>query len=283
VAPLPLPSNAGAARYDELLRAYTGLQEDNVRLRQEQQRRTVALASAAHELKTPLSIMCGYLELLLKEKLGPLSDRQRQVLGAMQANGSRLQQFVKDFLTYSGLETGNLTAQFEVGDLNTCLLEVYGIWLARFQEKGVALYFPINERLPQFAFDYHKVQRVVSNLLENAYNCTPAGGTVWVTAEPYAWDRRMRQAAAIGMERRCAFSNEANSVRVTVCDTGPGIAPEYHQEIFEDFVSLAENHGSGLGLAIARRLVQAQLGTIWVESEVGAGSRFCFLLPLHPF
>lgn len=276
---------AGAMPYEELFREYLRLQQENARLQQETRRCTVALASAAHELKTPLAVMNGYLELLMKEKLGPLCDRQRHVLGAMQGSGTRLQQFIQDFLTYTSFETGSLTAQFEFGDLNACLADLYNIWLPRFQEKGVALYFPVNERLPQFPFDYHKVQRVVSNLLENAYNCTPAGGTVWLTAEPYAWDRRMRQTLEFGIERRRTFSNEANSVRVTVCDTGPGIAPEYHQQIFEDFVSLQQSethHGSGLGLAIARRLVQAQLGTIWVESELGAGSRFCFLLPLRP-
>ncbi len=283
--PSAVPQYVGAIPYEELFREYLRLQQENARLQQETRRCTVALASSAHELKTPLAVMNGYLELLMKEKLGPLSDRQRHVLSAMQASGSRLQQFIQDFLTYTSFETGKLAAEFELGDLNGCLADLYNIWLARFQEKGVALYFPANDRLPRFPFDYHKVQRVVSNLLENAYTCTPPGGTVWLTAEPYAWDRRMRQTLEFGVERRRTFSNEANSVRVTVCDTGPGIAPEYHQQIFEDFVSLQQSehhHGSGLGLAIARRLVQAQLGTIWVESELGAGSRFCFLLPLRP-
>jgi signal transduction histidine kinase len=74
-------------------------------------------------------------------------------------------------------------------------------------------------------------------------------------------------------------------VRVTVADTGKGIAPEFHQEVFEDFFRVPgdENHarGAGLGLAIARRLVQLHEGKIWVESELGAGSKFCFLLPLR--
>ncbi|HLK33565.1 MAG TPA: ATP-binding protein, partial [Terriglobales bacterium] len=74
--------------------------------------------------------------------------------------------------------------------------------------------------------------------------------------------------------------------KVSVSDTGPGIAPEFHQEIFDDFVRLpqagASAEGVGLGLAIARRLVQAFGGKVWVESELGAGSKFCFLLPLRP-
>src|SRR6202162_259098 len=77
-------------------------------LRERFQRTTNALASAAHDLKTPLSILNGYVELLHSEKLGPLSDRQRAVLHDMQANGKRLQQFIQDFLTFSALETGGL-------------------------------------------------------------------------------------------------------------------------------------------------------------------------------
>ncbi len=264
--------------HDELLRAY-------VQLQQQTEARTVALASAAHELKTPLGILAGYLQLLLDERLGRLSDDQCGVLKAMQASCARLQQFTHNFLAYATLETRTLAANIQDGDLNRCLNEVYEIWLARFQEKGVALYFPANDKLAAFAFDHHKVQRVVSNLLENAHACTPSGGTVWLSAEPYFWERRTRQLTDVAQERRWGSCARPNAVRLSVCDTGPGIAPEHHQDIFDDFVSLpppGQSRGSGLGLAIARRLVQAQNGKIWVESEVGSGSRFSFLLPLNP-
>lgn len=265
--------------YKDLLEAY-GRQEREIG------QRTMALATMAHELKTPLAIIVGYIELLLSQRAGPLSDRQRQILEDCQSNCARLQKFVQDYLVYSALEAGKIHMKFEQGDLNACLSEVCSYWQGRFQAKGVALYFPKSPKLEPFEFEYHKVQQVVSNLLENALKFISPGGTVWLTAEPYRWERRTRQGAALTVERRKEMAATANSARVTVADTGPGIAPEYHQEIFDDFFKVPDQEdqsgGSGLGLAIARRLVHAHGGKIWVESEPGAGSKFSFLLPLQP-
>ena len=265
--------------FEELLQSFE-------RLQSESRRRTTALAHAAHELKTPLAIMAGYLDLLLSDKLGPLSDRQRQILEDMRANGTRLQQFIHDFLTYSALETGNVSMRFEMADLNACLSEVCSFWLHRFHQQGVALYFLANEKLNPFPFDNFKVQHIVSNLLDNALKFTPSGGTVWLNAEPHAWERRAGKSERIVGDRRKQAVAVPNSVRVSVSDTGVGIAPEFQQEIFEDFTKSSQNknsQGMGLGLSIARRLVQAHGGRIWMESQPGSGTKFSFLIPLNPF
>src|SRR5579864_5600870 len=256
---------------ENLLQEYT-------ELRARFQRTTNALASAAHDLKTPLSILNGYVELLQSEKLGPLSDRQRDVLRDMQASGKRLQQFIQDFLTFSALETGGLRMHFEQGNINECLSEVCRLWSSRFQEKGIALYFLANDKLPQFPFDAPKLERVISNLLENAYKFTPQGGTVWLHAEPHMWDRRAAAVPSVS-ERRRQNLNHPNAVKVSVSDTGPGIPAEFHFEVFDDFFRLPgteAQEGMGLGLAIARRLVHGMGGKIWVESD--AGCKFSFLI-----
>jgi len=259
------------------------LQEYN-ELRERFQRTTNALASAAHDLKTPLSILNGYVELLHSEKLGPLSERQREVLRDMQSSGKRLQQFIQDFLTFSALETGGLRLQFEPSNINDCLSDVCRLWSRPFQEKRLALYFLPNEKLPVFPLDAPKVERVVSNLLENAFKFTPSGGTVWLHVEPHMWDRR---AAALpsSAERRRQNLSHPNAAKVSVSDTGPGIPPEFHLGVFDDFFRLPNNEGEdgmGLGLAIARRLVQGMGGKIWVENDPGGGSKFSFLLPYKP-
>mgnify|MGYP001408567922 CR=1 FL=1 len=253
-------------------------------LRERFQRTTNALASAAHDLKTPLSILNGYVELLHSEKLGPLSERQRDVLQDMRESGKRLQQFIQDFLTYSALEIGGLRMQFETGDLNDCLSGVCRLWSNRFQQKGIALYFLANDKLPIFPFDGPKVERIISNLLENSFKFTPQAGTVWLHAEPYMWERRATSVPSAS-ERRRQNVPQPNSVKVSVSDTGPGIPAEFHLEVFDDFFRLpgTENkEGMGLGLAIARRLVQGMSGKIWVESDPGAGCKFSFLIPFKP-
>lgn len=264
---------------EELLRAYQRLQEKN-------RQSSVALASAAHELRTPLSVMSGYVDVLLGEKLGPLNERQRQILLEMQSSSSRLEHFIQDFLTFSALETGKLTLVSETSDLNACLAEIAGFWLLRFKEKGVALYHVPAENMKPFVFDYYKIQHVVSNLLHNSLKFTAAGGTAWLAAEPYVWERRSRPQTAAAGDRRARKQHSFNAVRVTVSDTGIGIAPEFQQEVFDDFFKLSDagdaRKGMGLGLAIARRLVNAHGGKIWVESEPAFGSKFRFLLPLKP-
>lgn len=244
-------SDEGIPNQAELPRAYSELQERF-------QRTTNALGSAAHDLKTPLAILNGYVELLQSEKLGPLNDRQREVLGDMQSSGKRLQQYIQDFLTFSALETGGLKMRFETANLNDCLSDVCRLWSTRFQEKGLALYFLPNEKLPVFPFDPPKLQRVISNLLENSFKFVPQGGTVWLHAEAYMWERRATSQPAASGERRRQDISQPNSVKVSVSDTGPGIPAEFHQEVFDDFFRLPGNEsqeGMGLGLAIVRRLV----------------------------
>lgn len=272
-----LPAAADVPSPENLLQEYN-------ELRGRFQRTTNALASAAHDLKTPLAILNGYVELLHSEKLGTLSDRQREVLRDMQSSGKRLQQFIQDFLTFSALETGGLRMQFAPGNINDCLSEVCRMWSNRFQEKGIALYFLANDKLPIFPLDAPKLERVVSNLLENAFKFTPPGGTVWLHAEPHMWDRRTA-ALPSAAERRRQNLSHPNSVKVSVSDTGPGIPPEFYLEVFDDFFRLPtteDQEGMGLGLAIARRLVHGMEGKIWVESDPGGGCKFSFLVPYKP-
>jgi signal transduction histidine kinase len=259
--------------YRNLLAAYLKLQEVN-------RQKTVFLASAAHELKTPLAVIKGYYDLMLTGSLGKLSDKQKDILEESKESCERLVRLVSMFLNYSALESGKLVLQLRENDLRDCLDEVAKRWSEAFQRKGVKLEAACDPSIPNFRFDYQKVQQAAANLLDNALKHTPAGGTVTLHAGPHFWERRVAEVAPI-QERRRFRLPRPNSVEVSVADNGPGIPAEHHQEIFEDFVRVDRNTtGMGLGLAIAKRLIQAHRGKIWVESEPTRGSKFTFLLPM---
>jgi signal transduction histidine kinase len=259
--------------YRNLLAAYLKLQEVN-------RQKTVFLASAAHELKTPLAVIKGYYDLMLAGSLGKLSDKQRDILEESKESCERLVRLVSMFLNYSALESGKLVLQLRENDLRDCLDEVAKRWSEAFQRKGVKLEASFDPSIANFRFDYQKVQQAAANLLDNALKHTPGGGMVTLHAGPHFWERRVSEVAPI-QERRRFRLPRPNSVEVSVADTGPGIPAEHHQEIFEDFVRVDRNTtGMGLGLAIAKRLIQAHRGKIWVEDGPAGGSKFTFLLPM---
>jgi signal transduction histidine kinase len=259
--------------YRNLLAAYLRLQEVN-------RQKTVFLASAAHELKTPLAVMKGYYDLLLSGSLGKLAEKQRDILQESKESCDRLVRLVSMFLNYSALESGKLVLHLRQNDLRDCLAETAVRWTDAFKRKQVRLETHFTSALPPFSFDYQKVQQAAATLLDNALKHTPASGHVTLSAEPYFWERRVADLSS-APDRRRRGQQRPNSACVSVCDNGPGIAAEYHQEIFEDFVRVdRSSSGMGLGLAIAKRLVQAHRGKIWVDSEPGRGCTFSFLLPL---
>ncbi len=240
-----------------------------------------ALSTVSHDMKSAVGIIAGYLDILLSDKMGPLTDRQLSCLQEMRSSTTRLQQFTKDFLTFCSLRSP-VKLDIQIGDFRACLRELAEFWTPAFESKGIAYYFLDNTALEPFAFDYSKIQHVLSNLLDNALKFTPTGGTVWMQTELQLWERRI--ASKPWPEERRHGTRPTNAVKVSVSDNGHGIAPEYHQEIFEDFRQLRRIHqprdaGTGLGLAIARRLVDLHHGKIWVESTAGNGTIFSVLLP----
>src|ERR1700688_1089815 len=259
--------------YRNLLAAYLRLQEVN-------RQKTVFLASAAHELKTPLAVIKGYYDLLLSGSLGKLTDKQRDILQESKESCERLVRLVSMFLNYSALESGKLVLHLRENDLRDCLSELATRWHEAFVRKHVRLDTILNTDIPIFKFDYQKVQQTVANLLDNSLKHTPAGGTVTFRAELHFWERPTAEERP-PQDRRRERVQHPNCIKVSVSDSGPGIASEHHQEIFEDFVRVDRTcSGMGLGLAIANRLVQAHRGKIWVDSELRRGSTFTFLLPI---
>jgi signal transduction histidine kinase len=244
------------------------------------------LVSAAHEFKTPLVVMLGYTDLLRSGHLGPINDRQKQVLAEIQESAERLQKLIQDLLLLNELQAGKAgkgsteRPEFEPAYVNTELQDIFKYWAPAAKQKSIRYQYVPAGRQPRVIMEPLKLQHLVSNLIENALKYTSPGGMVTLRVTPCFWERRKAQSEFLfNMERKQDRKVE-NAVRIDVGDTGPGIAPEHHENIFNDFFQVpgSSARGTGLGLAIARRLVEAYGGLIWVESELGKGSTFSVLL-----
>ncbi len=219
------------------------------------------LANMSHELRTPLNAIIGYTELILDETYGAVPDRVRATLQRVERSGRHLLALINEVLDLSKIEAGQLKLDCTPFSLAETVAGAVSTLESLAREKGVALSSSTPPALPQAVADERRVTQVLVNLLGNALKFTDKGEVeVRVTADE---DR----------------------FRVTVRDTGPGIAPEFHARIFEEFQqadtsTTRPKGGAGLGLAISRRIVEMHGGTLeLVESKVGHGSTFGFTLP----
>jgi len=239
------------------------------------------LVSAAHEFKTPLVVMLGYTDLLLNGHLGGVNQRQKQVLGEIQEGAQRLQKLIQDLLLLQELKADRIVVQNqESTSVDESVSEIFNYWAPTATQKRIRYQFNPSEGNERVRIEPFKLQHIISNLIENALKHTPAQGVITVSVTPCFWERRKAQSEFLFNMERKESRKVKNAVRIDVSDTGRGIAPEHHDQIFEDFVQLpgGSARGTGLGLAIARRLVEAHGGIIWVESEVAKGSKFSLLL-----
>ena len=224
----------------------------------EQQRRNLT-ADVAHELRTPLSNIQGYLDAVHDGLLEP----DENTIATLRQQTTHLVTLVEDLRLLALAEAGSLALQLQPESLHELLAASLEAFRPRAEAKGIALGLEAEPGLPEVVLDHTRISQVVGNLLENAIFNTPEDGTVILTA-----------------------GSRGQEVTVSVSDTGPGIAPEDLHRVFDRFYRVDPSRaratgGAGLGLTIARQLVEAHGGAIRVESVVGEGARFSFSLPLH--
>lgn len=241
----------------EKARLFREIEESYRRLQEVDRLKSEFLNIAAHELRTPLSLILGYAMMLRDQVEGTLREEVMAIL----ESATQLTQLVDDMTNLRYLEAGQMSFASHRILLPVLLREAVERYQQAAVTKGQRLSCEVSEDLPAVRGDYEKISLILSNLLSNATKFTPAGGSIRV------WARA-----------------EGDEVVVAVEDTGPGIPREEWERIFEPFYqvedSLRREHGGmGLGLSIARELVRLHRGRIWVESEVGKGSTFYFALP----
>lgn len=262
--------------YRELLLAYAQLQELN-------QQKNNFLASATHELRTPVTVMKGYHRILLDGRLGELAPQQREVLLESEQSCARLIKIINSLLDLSRIETGKLELFYQDYDLASNLKRIVSQIKEFSKKKQLTVLVKVAKDLPALRCDREKINQVVTHLLENAIKYTHSGGKIYISAEPYVWDRNSSARADRTDLSPSSTAHPANAVVIHVSDNGIGISPEHHQEIFDQFTQVPSNQmdrsGLGLGLAITKRIVEAHGGKIWVDSQVNSGSRFTVLMP----
>ncbi len=218
------------------------------------------LASMSHELRTPLTAIMGFSDLLSAETAGPLTDKQKRYSQHILDSGRHLLGLINDVLDMSKIEAGHLVLQFQSLRVIDVVNEVLSSMGPLAAAKRLAIDTNVPADLKVYA-DRLRVRQILVNLLSNAVKFTGSGGRISVDATP-----------------------GEKFVQISVTDTGLGILPEEQAAIFDEFRQVGETtkgvrEGAGLGLAITKRLVEHHAGRIWVESQLGKGSRFIFTLP----
>jgi signal transduction histidine kinase len=236
------------------------LEKSFARQKELEQARRDLLAAVSHDLRTPLTSIRAMVEALADDVVTEPQMVQRYY-GSIRSQIENLSGLINDLFELSQLETGQIQLALEAVNLNDLLSDVLESMQAQAGAKDVSLKGIFGEDLPIIKGELTKIQRVMYNLVQNAIRHTPANGTVSLATKVVP-----------------------EGVQVEVADTGEGIAPEDLPHIFDQFFRgeksrSRETGGAGLGLAIAKRIVEAHHGRIWVESQVGQGTRFSFILP----
>jgi signal transduction histidine kinase len=217
----------------------------------------------SHELRTPLNAIIGFSEVLGERLFGELNDKQAEYTEDILTSGRHLLSLINEILDLSKVEAGRMELEVAAFDLPLAIDNARTFVRERATKHGINLDVTIDECLGDFVGDERKIKQVLLNLLSNAVKFTPEGGRIGISA---------RQVDG--------------SVEISVSDTGIGISHEDQAKIFEEFRQVGSDYahkteGTGLGLTLAKKFVELHGGKIWVESEVGKGSRFIFTLPIH--
>lgn len=253
-----MSSSCGVAGYGVLLHPETSPEEE----------RREMLASLANELRTPMTSIVGYTDLLLGESVGILGEMQRKFLQRVKANIERLSSLINDLIEITALDTGRIELVPEPIDLINVIEEAIMGLSARFRERDLTVRLDMALELPPIRADRDALYQIMLHLLSNACQCSRSGSEIVVTGHLEEAERGLPQ-----------------YLHVSVRDTGGGIAPEDRPRVFQRFYRadkpLIPGLGeTGVGMAIAKALVEAHGGRIWVESEMGVGSTFHFILPV---
>lgn len=235
--------------------------QDVTRLHRFDELKNDLVATVAHEFRTPLTSLRMAIHLCLEQVVGPLTEKQTDLLSAAREESERLQGMVDDILDLSRIEAGRMTMHPQPVGVGTLVAAVVHEHRAAAEERGVEIRALEPTMGREVLADPARIPIVLNNLITNALRHTPRDGAITVHTQA-----------------------ENGMVRFAVTDTGPGLAPEHLPRLFEKFFRIPGTPvgGAGLGLSITKDIVEAHGGTVGVDSEVGCGTTFWFTLPCPP-
>ena len=229
----------------------------------------------AHELKTPMTSIKGYTDLLLGGVTGEINERQESFLGTIKSNIERMNTLVSDLNDVTKLQTGNFHMEFAPVDFRNVIEETLRPLQRQIDDKGQTLDIQLPDDLPHIQADQNRLIQVLTNLVSNAYKYTPENGLINITGEITAnrWGSNGKRAETV--------------LHIHVKDTGIGMSEADLESLFTPYFRsenpmAREQPGTGLGLTITRGIVERHGGQIWVESELGEGTTFHFTVPMAP-
>ncbi len=245
------------------------------------------LANMSHELRTPLSAIIGFSDMLRDGMAGEINDEQKDYINDIYESGNHLLKLINDILDLSKVEADKM----ELEPLEFSLYSLIEGSLVMFKEKAMKhnlkLGFDIEEGVDDIVADEIKIKQVLFNLISNAVKFTPDGGSVSVHARRvHSSQITVHGEKESNSEPSTVNREHAGFVEISVEDTGIGLSPEDQKKLFQPFLQI-ETHltkkyaGTGLGLSLCKRFIELHGGRIWVESEVGKGSRFTFVIPIR--
>jgi signal transduction histidine kinase len=228
--------------------------------------KTQFLSNISHDPRTPLAAIITHAEILREGMLGELNAKQRDSVSGIVNGGQQLLDMIDEILTYVRGESDQITLSPVEFSITELVDQVRMLNQPLAAKKKLTIERLNGDELPSVNADRDKLKHVLGNLIGNAIKFTSDGGRIWIS-----------------LSRR---GKNGEELLVEVGDTGRGIGRNNFELIFREFAQVdaspsRPHHGTGLGLAIARKFVELHGGTIWVESELGKGSRFFFTLPLN--
>jgi PAS domain S-box-containing protein len=277
---------AAARDVTELKRYERTLQQKNVELEDASRMKSEFLANMSHELRTPLNAIIGFSEVLRDGLVGAMSEKQRSFTGDILRSGQHLLSLINDILDLSKVEAGKMLLDLDAVEVSSLFVNSLTIVREKAAARRIRLVLEAETGLGSMLVDARKVKQIVYNLLSNAVKFTGDGGLVTLRAAKVERSRVGQLDGKPGRSFPPSDNAFADFLEISVTDSGIGIAAEDLAHLFKPFSQVDSGlarkfEGTGLGLAMVKLLADLHGGSVAVESEVGAGSRFTVWLPLR--